>query len=266
MPHGAEPIVLVGLLGGYPVGAGNIAAAYKSGSLTLRDANRMCIFCNNAGPSFLFGMLGPLFPHMGYVWLLWCIQIAATVITGILLPGACAYNVTLKGAEQVSLPDAVRLGIKSMALVCGWVILFRMFVTFLNRWLLWFVPAPVRIAIIGLLELSNGCLELSGIVQVGWRFLMSGIMLSLGGICVWSQTLAVFPGLRIWGYIAGRMLHCLTGLVLSLLVLPIITGRRTVISFTFPIIIGCILMILALFFRKQKKEVAFCSRLMYNDI
>lgn len=266
IPQGAEPILPVGLLGGYPVGAGNIATAYRSGSLALTDANRMCIFCNNAGPSFLFGVLGPLFPHVGFVWLLWGIQIAAAVLTGILLPGTCAQNATLARTEQVSLPDALNRGIKSMALVCGWVVLFRMLLTFLDRWLLWLFPEPVRTSLVGLLELSNGCLELSCIDQVELRFLLAGILLSLGGICVWMQTLAVFPELRIRDYIAGRMLHCLIGLVLSLLVLPMLTGRKTVISLTFPIILGFILMILALFLRKKKKEVAFCDRLMYNDI
>lgn len=265
IPQGAEPIFLVGLLGGYPVGAGNISAAYKSGSLTLKDANRMCIFCNNAGPSFLFGILGPLFPHVGYVWLLWGIQIVATVLTGILLPGTCARNATLASTEQVSIPDALNRGIKSMTLVCGWVILFRMLITFLDRWLLWLIPEPVRTALVGLLELSNGCLELSYIKQIGWRFLLAGIMLSLGGSCVWMQTLSVFPELLIWDYITGRILHCLTGLILSLPVLPMLAGQRTVISFLFPIIIGLTLVILALLLRKEKKEVAFCDRLMYND-
>ena len=55
MPDGADSLLLVGILGGYPVGAGNIAAEYHNGRLLLTDARRLSIFCNNAGPSFLFG-------------------------------------------------------------------------------------------------------------------------------------------------------------------------------------------------------------------
>jgi len=266
MPRGAESILPVGILGGYPVGAAAIGAEYKHGRLTLTDANRMSLFCNNAGPSFLFGMLGPLFPHAGYVWLLWCIQIAATILTGMFLPGTCACDTAPADPVQVSLPDAVNRGIKSMSLVCGWVILFRMLLNFLSRWLFWLLPDTVRILITGLLELSNGCLELSHIADPGLRFLLAGIMLSLGGICVWMQTAAVFSELRIYGYITGRMLHCLISATLSLFLLPLLTGRQSSFSVIFPVIIGCIVMVLVFFLRKQKKAVAFCSHLMYNDI
>ena len=266
MPAGSESLLLVGILGGYPVGAGNIGAAYRAGKLSLADAQRLAVICNNAGPSFLFGVLGAFFPHVGLLWLLWGIQIAATVITGILLPGSNTGKITLTDAPRVGITDALSRSIKNMALVCGWVMLFRMILEFLVKWVLWSLPQPLQIALTGLLELSNGCLGLSGIGSTGLRFLLAGSFLSLGGVCVWMQTKAVFPDLDLPAYIRGRLLHSLCVVWLSI---PIITllnrcDIKTVLA-SF-LLTGSAGIFLIPVLRKPKKAVAFYSSMMYNGI
>ena len=52
LPENAEVIFLVGLLGGYPMGAQCIRQAYDTGGLSRPDAQRMLCFCSNAGPAF----------------------------------------------------------------------------------------------------------------------------------------------------------------------------------------------------------------------
>ena len=266
IPVGAESLLLVGILGGYPVGAGNLAAQYRCGNLSLEDAQRMSVFCNNAGPSFLFGILGTLFPHIGWVWALWGIQIISALLTGILLPGDSPRSVSLPNAQEVSLPDALNRSIKSMASVCGWVLLFRLILTFLGRWILWLIPDPVRVFITGFLELSNGCLALSVIESVEIRFILAGIMLSLGGICVWMQTQAVFPSLSLPYYIAGRALHCLFSMLLCLSVALVTEGNRFILCPFILLFAGSGMFVLVYFLRKQKIAVAFCKRLMYNGL
>lgn len=266
MPTGSESLLLVGILGGYPVGAGNINAAYKSGKLSRTDAQRMAIICNNAGPSFLFGVLGAFFPHVGWLWLLWGIQIAATVITGILLPGGSTSKLILTDAPQVQITDALSRSIKNMALVCGWVMLFRMILEFLNKWVLWKLSKPLQIAVSGLLELSNGCLALSSIGSIGVRFMLAGAFLSLGGVCVWMQAKAVFPDLDLPAYIRGRLLH---GLCVVWLSIPVITTlNKCPIKMILATILltGFVPIFLIPVLRKPKKEVAFYSSMMYNGI
>ena len=68
-----------------------------------------------------------------------------------------------------------------MGNVCGWVILFRILIAFLERWFLWLLPASVRVAVTGLLELSNGCCALAEIKDFKMRFLLCSGMLSFGG-------------------------------------------------------------------------------------
>ena len=97
--------------------------------------------------------------------------------------------------------------VKSMGIVCGWVVLFRIIVTFLQSWCLWLLPRWGQILVIGLLELSNGCCELSGIIDMEGRFILCSCMLAFGGICVILQTASVIKGLSLSGYIKGKILQ-----------------------------------------------------------
>ena len=253
MPAGSESLLFVGLLGGYPLGAGNIALEYKRGTISKADAERMAIFCNNAGPSFLFGILGPMFTNIRLVWLLWSIQITATLLTGFLLPGSTSVSLRPTESDCISVSDALSRSIRNMALVSSWVVLFRVILEFFQT----YIPYQIPILLTGLLELSNGCYLLSHIQSQWLRFFVAGIMLSLGGICVWMQTKSVFPELNLLRYITGRLLHCLICMAISLMTV-LLMGNNSTFNIQALIIIICFALIsVVLFLRKPKKEVAF---------
>jgi len=71
IPSGGESLLLIGLIGGYPVGAQCIYRAYETGQISKVDAQRMLGFCNNAGPAFIFGITASLFDSLIYPWLIW---------------------------------------------------------------------------------------------------------------------------------------------------------------------------------------------------
>lgn len=215
MPNGAESILVSGFLGGYPVGAQSIAAAYHSGQLDRKDAERMLAFCNNAGPAFLFGMVASMFPKPWIAWALWGIHIASAILVSLLIPGNTAKSASLSLSKQTSLPEALHSSITVMATVCGWVLLFRVVIAFLNRWVLWLLPTTVHVAITGLLELSNGCCELASISDTSLRFILCSAMLALGGICVTMQTMSVTYGLSLRYYFIGKLLQMIFSFVIS---------------------------------------------------
>lgn len=226
MPEGSESLLAVGILGGYPVGAGAVWAAYKKGQISAGEANRLVIFCNNAGPSFLFGILGPMFPSGGYVWRLWLVQIVAAMLTGYLL-GETG-EISCKHVEQYpDFSDTLNRAIRNMAGVCGWVVLFRMVLEFLDRWILWLFDPSIQVLFSGILELSNGCLRLQNIAKPEIRFLLASAMLSIGGFCVLMQTHAVFPDLRMKQYLIGKLIHLLLSSVLSLMALFLLHEKMT---------------------------------------
>ena len=207
LPKGAESIFLLGLIGGYPVGAQSIENAYISGTLNEHDAKRLLGFCNNAGPAFIFGMASGLFSSMKTAWVLWLVHILSAIAVGALLPGKSNKVCKLDNSKTFGLPLAIEKGVKTMGQICAWVILFRIIIAFACRWFLWILPKNVEIAIIGFLELSNGCCELYAVSQEGLRFVLSSVILSLGGICVGMQTYSVAKRTGLGRYFPGKVLQ-----------------------------------------------------------
>lgn len=190
IPEGAESILLAGLLGGYPVGAQCISQAAEDGCLHKTDARRMLAFCNNCGPAFLFGIVAGLFARWWDAWLLWGIHMASALCVGALLPGS-PHPCRIRTARPISPVQALERACKIMAGVCGWVVLFKVLLSFLQRWILWMLPPALQIAIQGLLELSNGCIALSDFSDSDLRFVLCAGILSFGGLCVGMQTWSV---------------------------------------------------------------------------
>lgn len=215
IPEGAETLFLLGLLGGYPVGAQGISEAYLAKSLNEKDARRMLGFCNNAGPAFIFGMVGSLFDRPLIPWLLWGIHIVSSILVGCILPGRSKRSCQLTQSSTITVPQALEKSLKTMALVCGWVIVFRVMLAFLQRWFLWLIPMDVQIWIAGSLELSNGCFALHAITSQGTRFVVSAGILAFGGICVAMQTISVTGALDTGMYFPGKLLQCCISIVLA---------------------------------------------------
>ena len=102
-----------------------------------------------------------------------------------------------------------------MATVCAWVILFRIIIAFLDRWILWLLPPEVRVAVIGVLELSNGCCSLTLVNDVRVRLILCSGMLALGGLCVTMQTVSSVRGLKMNQYYLGKILQFVCSILLS---------------------------------------------------
>ena len=217
MPQGSESLLLMGLLGGYPAGAQGVAQAYRSGQLKHSDAKRLLGFCSNAGPAFLFGIGSAVFPYAWMPWALWSIHIASAILTGILLPGSAHSAVRLPASKPMTLPQALDDSLKIMGKVCGWILLFRILQAVLEKRLLWMLPQDTQIAIIGLLELANGCIALAQISDLGLRMVLFSLFLALGGLCVTMQTISVIAPLKPDTYITGKLMQGAVSTVLTLL-------------------------------------------------
>lgn len=261
IPNGAESLFLLGLLGGYPVGAQSITNAYRQGQLEQDDAHRLLGFCSNAGPAFLFGMIGPLFSSPLIPWVIWFIHILSAMIVGMLLPNKRDSTCKLTATKPVSLPHAVERSLRIMANVCGWIIVFRVILSILNHWILWIVPAEWQALLSGLLELSNGCHTLRTLPSDASRFIISSAILGCGGLCVGMQTASVTKGLGTGLYFPGKLLQSILSVIIAILVSPYLFHSFTPESKYMQISIVFALGI-ALFFHylcKRKKVVALCK-------
>lgn len=215
VPAGAESLLLMGFIGGYPVGAQCINEAYEQGALSKKDATRMLAFCNNAGPSFIFGLCASLFDSILIPLVLWMVHITSALMIGFSLksrPSKISINNKFK---IITLPQAVDKGIKTTSTICGWVILFRIIITFLQKWFLWALPQSWQNGIIGVLELSNGCCDLFALPCYGQRFVICALMLGFGGICVSMQTASIARSIWSSLYIKGKLLQSIISFMLA---------------------------------------------------
>ena len=88
LPGQAAGPLLLGLIGGYPIGAQTAAGLYREGQLTAGEAERLLTFCNNSNPVFLVSVLGVgVFGSVrAGVWL-WLIHVASALLTGLFFRG-----------------------------------------------------------------------------------------------------------------------------------------------------------------------------------
>ena len=214
IPQGAESILIPAFLGGYPSGAQTIGQAFREKKLTKDQAHHLLTFCSNAGPAFLFGMTALQFPDTKQIWTLWVIQILSAFLTGILDRKFDTTDVYLSKKES-SISDSLSATVKIIAVLCGWIILFRMLIEYLNRWVLWYFPVPVQVLLAGFLELTNGCCKLGIIEDLSLRFIVCTCLLSFGGLCVIMQTASVLGKLSILPYLRGKLIHTIISCLLA---------------------------------------------------
>lgn len=220
IPEGAESVLISAVLGGYPAGAQIVGSAYQGGTLSEADAKHLLSFCSNAGPAFLFGMTAAMFPDKETVWALWVIQLLSAALTAITGRHSPEHPAALPAADP-SLSELLFRTIRVMATICGWVLLFQMVSTFLEKWILFLLPPEIQVLVTGLLELSSGCVCLNLVESIPLRFLICSICLSFGGLCVTMQTISVIGSLPALSYLTGKLRQTFFSLLLSALYLQL---------------------------------------------
>ncbi len=266
IPKGAESLLILGLLGGYPVGAQCINEAYRIGAISRRCGLRMLGFCNNAGPAFIFGLGACLFQSPIITWTAWGIQIISAIIIGAILPRKDDTSVDMACYNHTTLPQALEKSIHITANVCGWVVTFRMLICFLSRWFLWMLPQQLQPLVAGLLELSNGCVSLSSVSSTGMRFILFNTMLSFGGICVSMQTLSAVKDIGVGLYFPGKVMQTCVAFLLSVGLQFMLNPSYERVAISPLIIVISILAFCCILFntRKSKKTVAIRKEMLYN--
>lgn len=101
---GASALIL-GLLGGYPVGARTVAELYGRGEIAREEAEQLLAFCNNSGPGFFLGVCGTaVFGSARAGAYLYLIHVGAALVTGVLLraTSACRAGRPFRGSARRS--------------------------------------------------------------------------------------------------------------------------------------------------------------------
>lgn len=216
----------------------------------------MLVFCNAAGPAFLFGITGSLFSQRWVPWCLWGIQVFSALCMARLIPTQLTSSVQNTMAAKSTVTQKLRQSIQVMAEICGWIVLMRIVITVLQKWCLWYLPHTWQIFVSGILELSNGCISLNEITCTGLRFIFCSVFLGFGGLCVALQTGSAAPGVKQRGYLPGKLLQGWICFLISYSVQYLAFGKDERTSIPWPILIVALafLGLLIIFKVKSKKS------------
>lgn len=172
LPGEAGTAVFMSMIGGFPIGAKMTAELLESGSITPRQAQRMQVFCLNAGPAFVVGALGSgILGNSKVGWILYASNVTASILLGILtriaddkqkpLPTAHALYKVINPISAFNSSTAEVA--QSIFSVCAWVIVFNTICTAIAA-----IPMDKHTLILlkCLLEATQGCEAATGTLPV----------------------------------------------------------------------------------------------------
>ncbi len=227
--------LLIGLTGGYPMGAAYIADMLDSGHIDSDEAEHLLCFCNNSGPAFILSAVGAgVFESPKAGFLLYLVHIAAAVITGLLMRRKG--NISRSSAVHIesinfsaAFPAAVRQAVVSALNVCGFVVCFTVLAGLLDSAgfissLCGFISINTglelhwcRAMFMGFLELGSGAGAMQGLTPSPLNMALAAAMLGWGGLSVHFQTMALLSESSAKGalHTAGRLMSASISAVLA---------------------------------------------------
>ena len=223
LPGSAGSALLLGLAGGYPIGARTAADLYEKGLLTSGEAERLLAFCNNSNPVFLVSVLGAgVFGSVRAGIYLWLIHILSALLAGLFFRGKRKQTAPLRVTRRTpcqelpSLPAALVRAVQGSALsmlsVCAFVVLFYVLAQPLGG-----LGGELGPALVGLTELFSLTPMLTPSAP---GFILASGCAGWGGLSVLCQTAAVLDGsgLRLRNCVLGKALQGALAALLAALV------------------------------------------------
>lgn len=244
--RGASALI-IGLLGGYPLGAAYIADMRRAEEITREEGEQLIGFCNNTGPAFIIGAVGAgVFSSARAGIYLYLAHILSAVLTGILTHSqapragyASPPSPTERKAEE-SFAEAFTHSLKEAVLsilnVCGFVVCFSVVVSMAELgggfslaagWLAARTKMElhwVRALLTGILELGSGVGAMKGLSTSPITLALAAFLIGWGGISVHFQTRAVLSDSDIKGvlHFAGRLISASIAACIAYFAYPVV--------------------------------------------
>lgn len=217
LPSAGSTAMILGAVGGYPMGARTALELHRQGTLSRLDAKRLVAFCSNAGPGFVFGMVAQSIGARAAA-VVFVAHLLAAMMVGLLLPGQAEPVPTVsRSAKSLSFSQLMTQSVETMLKICSCILLFGVLSGYVELGLSALNVHPLVGAVVaGLLELTTGISRLPLFADGLPRLYAAAVFLSFGGLCIYLQTLSLTEDrelLRL--YLPGKLLQTiLTVLIL----------------------------------------------------
>lgn len=199
-------VFFLSLAGGYPMGPRLIAQLYTTGQLSRQEAEHLLLFCNNAGPAFILGLVGlGRFESLRIGLALWVIHMVSAGAIALLLRPRQPFHAPDRPPPKTPFPQAL---VSAIGGAGSTTVQLCAFVTFFCTVLQLAadhtgITHPLAL---GFVELTQGIMALPA-TPTG--FVMASALLGWGGLSVHCQSAAVLAGtgLSLRCYLSGKLLH-----------------------------------------------------------
>ena len=199
-------VFFLSLAGGYPMGPRLIAQLYTTGQLSRQEAEHLLLFCSNAGPAFILGLVGlGRFESLRIGLALWVIHMVSAGAIALLLRPRQPFHAPDRPPPKTPFPQAL---VSAIGGAGSTTVQLCAFVTFFCTVLQLAadhtgITHPLAL---GFVELTQGIMALPA-TPTG--FVMASALLGWGGLSVHCQSAAVLAGtgLSLRCYLSGKLLH-----------------------------------------------------------
>lgn len=206
-PDGFIPI-LMGLLGGYPVGAKITSDLYKSGRLTQNEAERLMYFTVNSGPAFTITAVGLSMLNNYYSGL---ILYFSNILTAVTLGFLCRFlsDNTHPNTQEIKLKDkayafinSVSSGSNAIINISAWVLTFACLSGIIESFNL---ERDINLFLNAIFEVTNGCKICCGNTSLP----VISAILGFGGLSVICQVSPYFTCCKVKfrNFLVSRILN-----------------------------------------------------------
>lgn len=202
-------VIIMGLIGGFPVGAKMTSMLYENGRISKNEAQRLCMFCVNGGPAFIItaigvGMLGS--SRVGII--MFASLCISSVIIGIISrffsdkTTSEAIHKSQRQSPLLALSASVSENVNSILSICAWVILFSALTECFRQMKF---NDNLYMALVTTLEVTKGCSQIVEKMPIE----IVTCVIGFGGFCVHCQVYSFVrsTGLKYIRFFTGRVIN-----------------------------------------------------------
>lgn len=196
LPKECTSVLILSLIGGYPIGARCVASLYENGSINEEQSKKLSLIALSSGPGFVLNFVGSALlksKQAGVILLISQIVafIAVAVIIGRFYKIKDESVISKAKKKRTTIVDAVESGCKATVNMCAMVIAFSAVISVIESLLLSY---PVLCDVLAcMLEVTTACNRMCG------KYPLHLISFAIGfsGICVHFQVYSALKGIRI---------------------------------------------------------------------
>lgn len=235
LPGEALPIILVSLIGGYPVGAFLIKSAFEKGIITSMQGRRMLLFCVNPGIAFTMSVIGVnLYSSVKIGLTVFAASILSSLTLGVLsrffeegndVRKKSASDSVIQHVSVITL-DTMNTCIRSTVNICAWITVFSCLSSLLD---VINMEAGFSEFIKMICEVTNGVM----IARSNYSIAVLLAILGFGGFCIHLQILPVLISLKLnyKYFLCSRIICGALNCILSLFISSFFQSEIPVMSY-----------------------------------